>query len=110
MQIKKSIPVALWIAIISMGVFVAAHLISSFSEPMQLITFLINIILLVGLYHGKRWAYIFTIIASLFIPLIILLKNTGAAFFVLVLNSIVLILLIISIKFFFPALKEEILT
>ena len=75
MQIKKSIPVALWIAIIGMGIFAVVHLISSFSQPMQMIAFLTNLILLIGLYNGKKWAYIFAIIASLFIPSIILLIN-----------------------------------
>jgi len=109
-QIKKSIPVALWIAIIGMGIFAVVHLISSFSQPMQLIAFLTNLILLIGLYNGKKWAYIFTIIASIFIPLIVLLIDTGTAFFILILNSVVLIPLILSTKYFFPAFKDELQT
>ena len=97
-QIKKSIPGALWIAVISMGVFAIIHLVSGFSQPIQLIAFLFNLILLIGLYQGKKWAYIFTIIVSIFIPVIILLIDTRAAFYILILNSIVLIPLLFSIN------------
>ena len=104
MKIKKSIPVTLWIAIVGMGIFAAVHLISSFSQPIQLIAFLINLILLVGLYNGMKWAYIFTIVVSIFIPLVILLIDINTAFYILILNSIVLIPLLFSSRFFYPAL------
>lgn len=106
MQINKSIPFVLWIAILGISIFAIVHLISGFSEPIQFIAFLVNLILLIGLYNGKKWAYIFTFIFSLCIPLIILFIDTGAAFYILVLNSIVLIPLIFSTRFFYPMLNK----
>ena len=102
MQAKKSIPVILWIAIISMGVFACLHLIVSFSKPVQFFAFLVNSILLFGLYSGKKWAFIVTIIASIVAPLALISQDLGISFVILILNSFVLIPLLLSTRYFFP--------
>jgi len=102
MQTKKSIPAILWVAIISMGIFACLHLIVSFSKPVQLIAFVVNLILLGGLYFGKKWAYVVTIVASLIVPLLLLYQNTGLSFAILIINSLVLIPVLLTTRYFFP--------
>lgn len=102
MQARKSIPTILWIAIISMGVFACLHLIVSFSKPVQLIAFIVNSVLLVGLYLGKNWAYVVTIIASLAGPLALISQDIGISFVILILNSLVLIPILSTTRYFFP--------
>jgi len=107
MPAKKSIPTILWIAIISMGVFACLHLIVSFSKPVQLIAFIVNAVLLIGLYSGKKWAYVVTIIASLAAPLVLISQAIEISLVILILNSLVLIPVLISTRYFFPKRVDE---
>jgi len=107
MQTKKSIPTILWVAIISMGAFACLHLIISFSKPIQLIAFIVNVVLLVGLYLGKKWAFVVTIIVSLASPLALISQDVGISFVVLILNSLVLIPILLTTRYFFPKSAPE---
>jgi len=102
MQIEKSIPTVLWVAIISMVFFACLHLVVSFSKPIQLIAFFANFALLIGLYLGKKWAYVVTIIASLIAPVALISQDTGLSFVLLVINSLVLIPVLLATRYFFP--------
>lgn len=102
MKDKKSIPPLLWVALIGMFVFACIHLVIGFSNPFQLIAFVINGILLAGLYSGKKWAFVITIGAALGVPLALVLRNLELSFIVLVMNSVVLIPLLMTIRHFFP--------
>ena len=102
MQAKKSIPAILWVAIISMGIFACLHLIVSFSKPVQLIAFVVNLILLFGLYFGKKWAYVATIIVSLLAPLALISLDEGSSLVILIINSLVLIPVLLTTRYFFP--------
>lgn len=108
MKTQHSVPTTLWIAIIAMGLFAIIHLVISFSSPSQLIAFAANTILIFGLYNMKKWAYIFSIIVSLIAPLLLLSQTTGLALIILILNSIVIIPLLFSTRYFFPPLNKEI--
>lgn len=107
MQAKKSVPAILWVAIISMGIFACLHLIVGFSKPVQLIAFVVNLVLLFGLYSGKKWAYVITIIASLAAPFALLSQNTGLSFVILLMNSFVLIPVLLTTRYFFPENSGE---
>ncbi|MBN1348557.1 hypothetical protein JXJ21_04045 [candidate division KSB1 bacterium] len=107
MNTSKKIPAVLWIAIIGMCVFACLHLIVSFSKPVQIIAFIVNSILLIGIYMGKKWAYVVTIIAALFAPLVLLSQDSELSLVILTLNLIVLIPLLLSTRYFFPKSAEK---
>jgi hypothetical protein len=56
----------------------------------------------------KKWAYFITIIASLVAPLKLLPQTTGLAIIILILNSIVIISLLFSTRYFPPELNNAI--
>lgn len=105
METNKTLPTTLWIAIIAMGIFAIIHLIIGFSKSDQFIAFAINSILLTGLYFGKKWAYIFTVVFSILIPLplVAIKSDITTSIIILMLNSIVLIPLLLSTKYFYPS-------
>ena len=102
MSLKNSLPRVLWFIIIVMAIFACIHLVVSFSKPIQLLAFTINIILLIGLYYRQKWAYIITIIASLIAPIAIYNQNNELSVIILLLNSIILLPLLIATRYFFP--------
>jgi uncharacterized membrane protein YqaE (UPF0057 family) len=108
MHVKKSLPVSLWITISGMGIFAIVHFISGLTHPIQFIAFSINILLIAGLYSTKKWAYVVTIVIALLIPFILVFNHSGMAFNIFLLNSVVLIPLLLSTKFFFSSSMKEI--
>lgn len=102
MKAQHSVPSILWIAIVAMGIFSIIHLMVSFSNSNHLFAFMVNVVLVLGLFYLKKWAYILTIISSLIAPVLLLFQTTGFALIILLLNSIVIIPLLLSTKYFFP--------
>ncbi len=103
---EKKIPGALWISIAVLG----AAILMSFVIGVQtgsntlLVGVFLNVALLVGLLLGHKWAYIATLIFGIGGPIVIVAmgKNAEHTVGILVGNSLIVVPVIISTRFFFP--------
>jgi hypothetical protein len=107
MSNELPVPNVLWIAIISLAVFGISHFIIGFTKPLQFLALGVNLILIFGLLGGFKWAYVLSIITSLLGPFLLLFNNFINFYVVLLLNSMVLIPVLISTRYFFPKASRQ---
>jgi len=101
MSQKVSIPVILWVAIVSLAVFAVIHFYVGLSYPLQFFACAVNLVLIFGLLRLAKWSYFLTIIASLAGPILLSYESPQLFYIVLLLNCTVLIPVLLCTKVFF---------
>ncbi|MEN6426821.1 MAG: hypothetical protein ABFE13_15785 [Phycisphaerales bacterium] len=106
---KREIPPVLWISIVVLGVVSVLQLFIALRRgPASLLVGVaLNLVLLAGLLHGCRWAYVLTLVLSAVGVAIGLGKGDNVAMGVLVGNALVVIPVVFATRFFFPAPAEH---
>lgn len=100
---KMRIPGLLWIAIAALGVMTFIHLLLAFKtgSPAFFGAVVLEVILVVGLVHGRKWAYVLLFVFSVLGVAVSLSSGLQAGLGVLVGNAIVVIPMVICTRFFF---------
>ena len=101
---NKQTPESLWVAIVAIGIMALIHLslaIKTSAVPL-FVSVVLEAILLVGLIHGQKWAYILVLVFSVLGVAVSLSKGIGLGLGVLVGNAFVVVPMVVSTEFFFP--------
>jgi len=105
-QTRKAVPLALWVAIVALGMIAVIHLMLGVraGSTALLTAFLLEAILTVGLASGQKWAYILVLVFSVLAVLATLVRarDFQQGLMVLVGDAIVLLPMIMCTGFFFP--------
>jgi len=106
---KREIPPVLWISIVVLGAVSVLQLFIALQRDSAslLVSVVLNLVLLAGLLHGCRWAYVLALVLSALGVAVRLGKGDNVAMGVLVGNALVVIPLVFATRFFFPAPAEH---
>ena len=100
---NKQKPTSLWVAIVALGIIAVIHLgLAITTSGVLFISVVLEAILIVGLVYGQKWAYILVLVFSALGVAITLSKGIEQGLGVLVVNTIVVVPLLLSTRFFFP--------
>jgi hypothetical protein len=96
-------PGVLWISIVALGIMAFTHLVLArkTGSAALFVSVVLEAILVFGLFHGCKWAYVLVLVFSILGVVISLAKGPGQGFGVLVLNAIVVVPMLISTRYFF---------
>ena len=99
---NREIPAVLWIALITLGLFTVIQLLIGIScgHLGLLISVAVNLLVLYGLYHGHRWAFVVTLLFGILAFLVSVARNPVVGIFTLVLNGLVLVPMILAKGYF----------
>ena len=98
---KRRRPWIMWIALISLGVMVVAQFGMSVDEgPALLLSAVLSFFLLLGLWHGQRWAYVVTVVVVLITFVVGVADGDDDVVPVLMCNSLVAIPVLLSTRYF----------
>jgi hypothetical protein len=105
----KKVPGALWVSIAVLGAITVIQMLIGVQKGsgVLLVAVLLNVALLAGLFLGQRWAYVATLILAIAGLGVALGKGPASAIGVLVGNGLVVVPMVLSTRFFFPA-KEKV--
>ncbi len=106
---KRDIPGPLWIAIVALGIISLLTLVAMLKSGslVLLAAAATNIALLAGLAMGHKWAYVLTVVLSVLGVVVTFGKSPSHGLAVMAGNSLVLIPVLISTRFFFPIQRHE---
>jgi hypothetical protein len=102
---KRKIPGLLWISIVALILYALLTLVAvnKSERPLLLIVSAVsNVIILIGLVLGHKWAYILTILISVVGIGVVFRKSFSSGVITLILNGLVIIPMILCTQYFFP--------
>jgi hypothetical protein len=102
---RRVIPGVLWISLIALGLFSLIQLLIGIMQPnvAMLISVVFNVLVLVGLYHGHRWAFVVTLVLGLLGIVVTLALNPAMGLGVLIGNGLVLVPMLLAKDYFWAA-------
>jgi len=107
---QRHVPVGVIVSVVALGIISVVQFAFALSRGNLLLIASIglNIVLMVGLYRGYRWAYIFAIGFSICDVLNAAMTKPGAAIGVLFIDAIVVVPMLLSTQYFFgPARRPD---
>ena len=101
---KRPVPPLLWIAIAAFGLIACVKFVFALRHgpATLLISVLVDAVLAIGLVHGRKWAYVLTIILSALGTAVSMGKGIEVGLGVLIGNAIIVVPLVLCTSFFFP--------
>ncbi len=98
----------MWISIVTLGIISLVQLlvVVRTGSSLLLLGVVANVVLLIGLMLGHKWAYILTLVVSLLGVGGAFTRSMGQGVVVLIGNGLVVIPMIVSTSFFFGAARE----
>jgi hypothetical protein len=101
---QRVIPGVLWISLSALGLFSGLQFVIGLAQMNVglLIMVVVNVLLLVGLYHGRRRAFVATLVLGLLVIVVMLARSPGVGLGVLVGNGLVLVPLVLAREYFWP--------
>ena len=104
---NRSVPTVLWIGLVSLAVMVVLQLaMGLMGRESLLLAAVLGGILLVGLYHGHRWAYVVTVII-VFAKLLVGSSGTNPLVTLLI-DCLVLVPVLMSSKYFWTRTSRDV--
>ena len=102
---QRAVPSVLWISLIALGLIsvVQVALAIARMNVLLLIAVAFNVLILVGLYRGRRWAFVVTLVLGALGILVMLAWNPAAALGVLIGNVFVLVPMLLAKDYFWEA-------
>ena len=99
---QRAVPGVLWISLIALGLISVVQFALSIARMnvLMLIAVAFNVLILVGLYRGRRWAFVVTLVLGVLGILVMLARNPAAGLGVLVGNGFVLVPMLLAKDFF----------
>jgi uncharacterized membrane protein (DUF2068 family) len=99
----RKIPPVLVGGLCALGVITMLSLINALAKPTaaSIATVLANVAVIIGLYHGHRWAFVFAIVSAAFGTVFVLAHDLGIGVIVFVVNAMVIVPLLLCREFFF---------
>jgi hypothetical protein len=106
---ERKIPSTLWIGVAALGARMLIQLLVGVQggEDFLFVAAILDAVFLAGLLLGRKWAYIGTLVFAVGGPLALLGRNPAQAITALLLNSLVVVPVILSTRFFFPASRDN---
>ncbi len=101
---ERQIPSTLWIGVAALGAMTLIQLqvgVQKGSDTL-LIAAILDAVLLAGLLLGRKWAYLVVLATAIPGSIVMFGRNPGQAVVNLLLNSLVVVPVILSTRFFFP--------
>lgn len=101
---ERKIPSTLWIGVAALGAMMLIQLLVGVQrgEDSLFVAAILDAVFLAGLLLGRKWAYIGMLVFAVGGPLVLLGRNPERAVTALLLNSLVVVPVILSTRFFFP--------
>ncbi len=102
---KRDIPGVLWISVAALALISVLTLFAMLrnGSPALLAAVICNIVILIGLVMGKKWAYALTVAFSALGVIVAFSKGAGSGLSVLAGNALVVVPMVLCTSFFFPA-------
>ncbi len=98
----RPIPAPLWIGLGALALITVATLFNGLmGRPVYLVAAVLDAVLLVGLYRGRRWAYVLTIVFAVLGTLFSVRGGPTMLCSVLVANGLVLLPVLVCKSYFF---------
>ena len=99
---QRAVSNVLWISLIALGLFsvVQFALGIALMNVVLLISVALNVALLVGLYHGHRWAFVVTLVFGVLGIIVALARNPALGLGVLIGNGLVLVPMLLAKDYF----------
>lgn len=104
MRMERRIPPALWISIAVLAVASVMQLAIGLrgGRDWLFVAVLVNLVLLAGLAYGRKWALVATLVLAIRGFIMATAQGVAHALHVLVINGLVAVPVLFSIRFFFP--------
>lgn len=101
---RKSIPEALWVALVVLGAITLIQLMGEVGRGNRrvLVSFALNVAIWLGLYAGHRWAFVAVIAISAATVLILAARSPSQAMGVFVVDAFVVIPVWMARSYFWP--------
>lgn len=103
---ERKLPPVLWIGIAALGAMALMQLLVGEQKGSDVLFLAVigDVALLAGLLLGYKWAYMATLVLGIGGPVVVVGRNAGQTLTVTVLlvNGLVIVLVVISTRFFFP--------
>ncbi len=102
---QRAVPGVLWISLIVLGLISVVQFALAIARMnvALLIAVAFNVLILVGLYRGRRWAFVVTLVLGALGILVVLGRNPAAALGVLIGNGFVLVPMMLAKDYFWEA-------
>jgi hypothetical protein len=105
MASARKMPSVLWVLIVAMGAISVVELVVGLRQASSqlLVSAVLNVVLIYGAARGHKWAYVLVLVFGLLGIIVAAGHSAGLAVGVLIGNGLVLVPLLISTRYFFPA-------
>jgi len=102
---RRVIPSVLWVSLIALGLFSFLQLLIGIIQPnvAMLISVVLNLVILWGLYHGHRWAFVVALVLGLLGIVVMLARNPALGLGALIGNGLVLVPMLLAKDYFWGA-------
>ena len=102
---RRAIPGVLWVSLIALGLFSVIQLLLGVVRlnVVMLIAVAFNVLILVGLYRGHRWAFVVTLVLGLLGIVVTLARNPAVGLGVVICNGFVLVPMLLAKDYFWGA-------
>jgi hypothetical protein len=102
---RRVIPGVLWVSLIALGLFSFLQLLIGIIQPnvAMLISVVFNVLILVGLYRGHRWAFVVTLVLGLLGIVVTLARSPALGLGVLIGDGLVLVPMLLAKDYFWGA-------
>ena len=99
---RRELPRVLWVSLIALGLFSLLQLLIGIMQPnaAMLISVVLNLAILWGLYRGHRWAFVVTLVLGLLGIVVTLARNPVLGLGVLIGNGLVLVPMLLAKHYF----------
>jgi hypothetical protein len=99
---QRAIPGVLWVSLIALGLFSVIQFLIGIAQMnlVILIAVAVNVLLIFGLYHGHRWAFVVTLVFGVLGIVMTLARSPAVGLGVLVGNGFVLVPMVLAKDFF----------
>ena len=101
---ERKIPSTLWIGVAALGAMMLIQLLVGVQrgEDSLFVAAILDAMFLAGLLLGRKWAYLGMLVCAVGGPLVLFGRNPEQAITALFLNSLVVVPVVLSTRFFFP--------
>jgi hypothetical protein len=99
---RREIPGVLWVGMSVLGLVSVIQLVVGIAQGSVglLVSVAVNVVLLFGIYHGRRWAFVILLTLSVLGILVGLVRNPALGIGVLVLNGFVIVPVLLAKDYF----------
>ena len=104
---RKRIPGLLWVAIVALWLMIFGKACLIPKKPLILVDVALSAVLLFGIIRGRKWAYVLTILFSLFGTFVAFAKSGRAGIQVFLLNCLVLAPVLLCTRHFFATQEAD---